>query len=219
MFLLCVLSSGLAFAGEEKFTRLDPQKWEVMLTGPGSAVQIQGKDGKNKLTLINRPYVFSKEDYEEGTTIAFKLASPEAVKADDGHLYGDRFLVLLASSGKIRAERSYEPLDGIIVAIDMVNGRVEVQTSTGPGLDAKNFGVGTAKTIKPRTWCDVVVKDIDGVITVVIDGEKIVSATVPASVRAGKKWAVSNREAVGPGVRASTIANLSWGKFPQSAGQ
>lgn len=205
--ILCLLAA-IATAGEENFSSLDEKKWDIRLTGPGSAVQLL----KNEVALIHRPYLLSKEEWSGKRELSFEWMPSESVKADDGRTYGDHLLVLLSTTGGSRHERSYEPEDGIVIRFDSVSGLVQIQIAKSGGKEFETLAkVEAPAGVDPAKWHSVKIRDTMDSIVVEIDGRVTTAERVPAlDARKGKRWGFSNREPVGPGSKVSRLKSVVW---------
>lgn len=207
VLLLCASSASAQdpiVGTTELFERLSPERWEVSLPGPGSALQLHDKE----LLIANRAYLLSRGTWDGGS-IVFDWKPAESRKADDGHVYGDHIAVLLFSDGTIRKERSYEPLSGIVVRIDSTRGDVYIQSADGEG-GMKNLATkkGDGNPIDPTTWHEVAVTYDSKELAVSLDGKQPLTVAFD-STGTKRRWGIFNREAVAGG-NASMIKRLSY---------
>lgn len=170
----------------------------------------------NGVSLSYRAFLINKHEWEKGT-IRFEWQPPESVRGSDDKLYGDHLSILLSATGDIRPERSYEPLDGIIVRLEANSGNVRILIPKDGGKDfelIKEFeGGGPLR----REWYNVVLVDHGERITVHVDEKLTVNADIPAKFRTGKSGDSSTESPWGPVKRLHNYGELPGAKRLSSA--
>lgn len=197
--LLCLAAPVQAQEVKDDFSSLNPDHWTVTLPGPGAGVQVL----QNELALSNRGYVFLKGKPWTTYTLQWQW---NAYEGQDPVAYGDHFLILVRSTGKVNPKRAYEPMDGLVVRINAGYGKIAIEQATDGKLETlveKDLVLAEKKengkpAIPPDVWYKLRVEDKDNKISVFVGDAKApaIESKYDPKKFSGSLFGLANREHV-----------------------
>lgn len=182
-----------------------PFQWTVQLTGPGSGAQVLPG---HQVALPYRGFLVNKEPWKGGS-LKSQWKPSEPTKGADNRLYGDR-ACFFVGTGAIREERSYEPLDGLIVSIDSASGNCHLLVPIDGGKDFKRLGGIDGKKPFSADWHTITIVDTIGSMSVLVDNELVIDAKIDKEFRTGETWGFFTREPNAQGWKPSLFRNIAW---------
>lgn len=161
---------------------------------------------KNTIALVNRGLVVTKQPIPENQQmfVSFNWSWVEGRESDR---YPDHLVVALYTTGTQRQNWSHEVVDGVVVRFDPTEKQMSIQHhQKGDEFKPKLLAAKDMEFKRFESY-QVTISEREGKIYVVLNGQRMLEASVPP-VTFGRKIALYNREPVAGVRHVSLLSNV-----------